>query len=217
MARKMRSSRISGQSTRTQSSQRQTVETARQALVRTFLHRSVQMLERLSAAAPAEALDAALASPSDVGGVATLLSDLAPMGLDLSSVDPLAESLARGAIAKQDLLQEAGGGLSAAQVAEALGISRQAVDKRRSRGTLLAVPTGSGDYLYPACQLTPDGVIPGFENLLAAFKVEGPWTRLSLLLASSPALGGKSVLEALRAGEAEKAAAVVAAFGEQGG
>ena len=109
------------------------------------------------------------------------------------------------------------GGLSAAQVAEALGISRQAVDKRRSRGTLLAVPTGSGDYLYPACQLTPDGVIPGFENLLAAFKVEGPWTRLSLLLASSPALGGKSVLEALRDGEAEKAAAVVAAFGEQGG
>ena len=175
------------------------------------------MLERLSAAAPAEALDAALASPSDVGGVATLLSDLAPLGLDLSSVDPLAESLARGAIAKQELLAVAGGGLSAGQVAEVLGISRQAVDKRRKRGTLLAVRTGSGDYLYPVCQLTPDGVMPGFEDLLAAFQVEGPLTRLSLLLASPPALGGKGVLEGLRAGEVDKAAAVVATFGEQGG
>ena len=120
---------------------------ARHALAQTFLIRSVKALERVSAAASPGALKAALASPTDVGGVASLLSDLAPLGLDLSSVDPFVEAIAHGAAVKQELLKAAGGGLLSSQVATALGITRQAVDKRRSRGALLAVPAGSGDQL----------------------------------------------------------------------
>jgi hypothetical protein len=191
-------------------------ETVRRALMKTFLQRSGEMLERLSAAASSDTLHAALAAPSDVGGVATLLSDLAPLGLDLGTLDPLVESLARGALVKQDLLRQAGGALTAGQVAELLGISRQAVDKRRHRGTLLAVPTGSGENVYPACQFTPDGVVPHLESVLGAIGSDSPWTRLSLLLAPAPALAGKNLVAALSAGHIDKAVAVAAAFGEQG-
>ena len=136
---------------------RHPAENAREALAQAFLKRSVKMLERVSSSASSEALKSALSSPTDVGGVATLLSDLAPLDVDLSAVDPFVEAMARGAAIKQELLTSGGGGLTSSQVASALGITRQAVDKRRIRRALLAVPNGSGDYVYPACQFTSDG------------------------------------------------------------
>lgn len=174
---------------------------ARLALAHTFLKRSVKMLERVSSAASPEALKAALSSPTDVGGVACLLSDLAPLGIDLSALDPFVEAIARGAAVKQELLKSAGGGLSSTQVASALGITRQAVDKRRSRRALLAVPNGSGEYAYPACQFTLEGVIPGLNEVLQAFQIHSPWTQLSALLVSAPGLGRKTILEMLKSGD----------------
>jgi hypothetical protein len=115
------------------------------------------------------------------------------------------------------LLRAAGGALSSQQAAQALGITRQGVDKRRLRRALLAVPAGSGDYLYPACQFTSDGVIPGLEGTLRAFQVRNPWTQLSVLLAPAPGLGGRSILETLAAGDAARALAIAASFGAQGG
>ena len=188
---------------------------ARQALAQAFLKRSVKMLERVSSSASSEALKSALSSPTDVGGVASLLSDLAPLGVDLSAVDPFLEAMARGAAIKRELLTGGGGGLTSSQVARALSITRQAVDKRRSRRALLAVPNGSGEYVYPACQFTSDGVINGLEEILRAFRIRSPWTQLSVLLASAPALGGKTLLEALKSGALEKAIAIAASFGEQ--
>jgi hypothetical protein len=194
---------------------RRSPDETRRALAQTFLKRSVKMLERVSSAASPETLKTALSSPTDLGGVASLLSDLAPLGLDLSSVDPFVEALARGVTVKQRLLESAGGGLTSSQVASALGITRQAVDKRRSRRALLAVPTGSGEYLYPACQFTADGVIPGIAEVLQAFQMQNPWTQLSVLLAPTPTLRGKTVLEALKDGEIKEAVSIVASFGEQ--
>jgi hypothetical protein len=194
---------------------RHPVDSARQALAQAFLKRSVKMLERVSSSASSEALKSALSSPTDVGGVASLLSDLAPLSVDLSAVDPFLEAMARGAAIKQELLTSGGGGLTSSQVSGALGITRQAVDKRRSRRALLAVPNGSGDYVYPACQFTSDGVITGLEEVLRAFQIQSPWTQLSVLLASVPALGGKTILETLRSGAIERATAIAASFGEQ--
>ena len=190
-------------------------DSARQALARAFLKRSVRMLERVSAAASPEVLQFALSSPTDLGGVASLLSDMAPLGVDLSAVDTFLEAMARGATIKRELLTSAGGGLSSPQVAAALGITRQAVDKRRGRLALLAVPNGAGEYVYPACQFTPDGVVPGLEEVLRAFRIRSPWTQLSVLLAPAPALGGKTILEALRSGALAKSIALAASFGDQ--
>jgi hypothetical protein len=196
-------------------SSRDPVNEARLALARTFLKRSVKMLERVTSVASSETLKTALSSPTDVGGVASLLSDLAPLGIDLSAVDPFVEAMARGATVKRELLASAGGGLTSSQVAAALGLTRQAVDKRRSRRALLAAPNGSGEYLYPACQFTPEGVIPGLERVLHAFAIQSPWTQLSVLLAPAPALGGSTILEALKSGKVENAIGVAASFGEQ--
>jgi hypothetical protein len=194
---------------------RHSADPARQALAQAFLKRSVKMLERVSSCASSEALKSALSSPTDVGGVASLLSDLAPLGVDLSAVDPFMEAMARGAVIKRELLTSGGGGLTSTQVASALDLTRQAVDKRRSRRALLAIPNGSGEYVYPACQFTSDGAIPGIEEVLRAFQIRNPWTQLSVLLASAPGLGGKTVLEVLKSGAIERAVAVVASFGEQ--
>jgi hypothetical protein len=100
-------------------------------------------------------------------------------------------------------------------VASALGITRQAVDKRRVRRALLAVPSGSGEHVYPACQFSADGVIPGLEDVLRAFRVGSPWTQLSVILEPSPALSGKTIVEALKAGAVEKAIALAESFGDQ--
>ncbi|HYW48286.1 MAG TPA: hypothetical protein VE959_35810 [Bryobacteraceae bacterium] len=194
---------------------RHPADRARRALAQAFLKRSVKMLERVSSSASSEALKAALSSPTDIGGVASLLSDLAPLAVDLSAVDPLVEAMARGAAIKQELLTLGGGGLTSSQVASALGVTRQAVDKRRSRRALLAVPNGSGEYVYPACQFTSSGVIPGLEEVLRAFRIRSPWTQLSVLLASAPALGGQTILEALKSGASERAIAIARSFGEQ--
>jgi hypothetical protein len=190
-------------------------ENTREALAQTFLKRSVKMLERVSSSASSGALKTALSSPTDVGGVVILLSDLAPLDVDLSSVDPFVEAMALGASIKKELLTTAGGGLTSSQVASALDITRQAVDKRRLRHALLAVPNGSGEYLYPACQFTSTGVIPGLEEVLRAFEIRSPWTQLSALLAPAPALGGKTILEALKSGALEKAIAIAVSLGEQ--
>jgi hypothetical protein len=194
---------------------RHSAGSAQRALAQAFLSRSVKMLERVSSAASSEALQSALSSPTDVGGVATLLSDLAPLGLEVSVADPFVEAMARGAAIKQELLTSGGGGLTSSQVASALGITRQAVDKRRLRRALLAVPNGSGEYVYPACQFTSDGVIPSLEDVLRAFRIASPWTQLSVLLASTPALEGKSLIDALKSGGTERAVAIAASFGEQ--
>ncbi len=189
---------------------------AREVLAETFRLRSFEALEQLSCTASLQALSAALSAPTNIGGVASLLSDLAPLGVDLSTIDPLAEAMARGVSIKHELLRKAGGALTSTEVAQALGITRQGVDKRRIRRALLAVPSGSGDYLYPACQFTPEGVVPHFDEVLRAFQVAGPWTQLSVLLSPSPALNGKTIVEALHRNNVKQAVAIAAAFGEQG-
>src|ERR1700704_3213994 len=95
---------VNANGTRFPSIGRQPVDTAQQALAQAFLRRSVKMLERVSSSASSEALKSALSSPTDVGGVASLLSDLAPLAVDLAALDPFVEAMARGAAVKRELL-----------------------------------------------------------------------------------------------------------------
>jgi hypothetical protein len=182
------------------------------ALTAAFLQRYTPLLQRLGEAAPAQALLDALAATDDVGGLAELLAEVAP--LDPPRPDPLAAAYARGGRAKEELLEKAGGGYRAGEVAELLGITPQAVHARRQRGTLLAVPQLNGEFLYPACQFRENGVVPGLDRFLRAFHVRSPWTQLAVLLSPNPQLDGRSPLAALLAGEAEDAIAVARTYGE---
>jgi hypothetical protein len=186
---------------------------ARAIMAAAFIQRYSSLLERLGQTASDEAIAHALGAPDEVGGLAALLAEVGPA--TPPAVDPLAPARARGAQAKGELLQQAGGALRLGEVARRLGVSPQAVHARLKRGTLLAVPQANGEWLYPACQFGPDGALPGLGAVLQAFAVRSPWTQLSVLLAPTKALGGRTPLQALQAGEPEAAAQAVSTYGEQ--
>ncbi|MGO7871457.1 helix-turn-helix domain-containing protein [Rhizobium leguminosarum] len=167
-----------------------------------FLRRATSALERISANVPAKDLADALSAPTDAGSLAQLLSRSDMVGAAINDLDPLVPALARNVEHRQNLVERADGTMSAEDAGRILGISRQAVDKRRRAGTLLAVREGS-DWRYPLCQLDQGEVIAGISDVVRGFAAAGPWVALDFLLASDTALGGRTALQALRDGDRE--------------
>lgn len=167
-----------------------------------FVRRANAAIERLAARMPPDALVDALAAPTDVGAIARLLGRAELAGPAVAEIDPLVPAIARGVEHRRTLREMAGGLLSASETAALLGISRQAVDKRRRADALLAVREGS-DWKYPACQFdVPAGaIVRGIPDVVAALAGQGAWTVLDFLLAEDDALGGRAPLAALRAGD----------------
>ncbi len=118
--------------------------------------------------------------------------------------------------ARSALLEQAGGAVTAIKAAGLLGKTRQAVEKRRERGTLLAV-VAQGEYLYPLFQFENEAVLDGLPEVLQAFTVRNGWTQLSVLLSPQDGLDGRSVVDALKHGDVKVAASVAAAYGDTGG
>ncbi|GKW33466.1 hypothetical protein PEC730217_22460 [Pectobacterium carotovorum subsp. carotovorum] len=78
-------------------------------------------------------------------------------------------------------LQELGGTLKVNNVADILGITRQAINIRVKKNKLLAFKQ-NGDFIFPKFQFTDDGLIPGFEEVMAAFEEDiHPMLRLVVL------------------------------------
>lgn len=130
--------------------------------------------------------------------------------------DPLAAARIRGIAARERLIERAGGLLRLGEAADRLGVRPQAITGRRTRGTILAVPMPNGEWVYPTCQFTDEGVVPGLKEVLHEFQDVSPWTQLAVLLAPSARYGGHSMLELLRAGEIDAARSIAATYGEQG-
>src|SRR5580692_6487713 len=97
---------------------------------------------------------------------------------------PLVKARLRGAIAMRELLSDDGGALTGPQVAELLGISRQAVDKRRKAGQVLAVELPRRGLLYPAWQFEPK-VRPHVEAVLAALRAHDAWAQARFFVTRS--------------------------------
>jgi hypothetical protein len=171
-----------------------------------FRRRAAHAVERLAASASLESLALALEAPTDFGTIASALGH-AGMPASALDLDPLADAVARGAAAKASLAEQAGGLLSTPDAGRALGITRQAVDKRRRANQLLAVKVAS-DWRYPAMQIGSDGQVPPY---LAAILTDGAaasltgWAMLDFLLAPDTVLGGLSPWQALRQGCAQPA------------
>ena len=185
-------------------------EPMRQALA-TRLH---EVVDRLAESADAETVERTLAMADGVSALSVVLERAAVAEAALR--DPLAAARARGIGAREALIEKAGGVLRLADAAERLGVSPQAVTGRRTRGTILAVPMPNGEWVYPACQFTDEGLLPDLGAFLAAFQDVSPWTQLRVLLAPSRRYGGRSALELLRARERDAARGIAATYGEQG-
>lgn len=158
-----------------------------------------------------------LEEPSDIGATAALL-EYAATAAAVVAVDPLAAAKARWIRAEEELLAAAGGALTAEDVATLLGgVRRQAVEKRRDRGTLIGLRRSGGAFVYPVCQFENGDVLPGLDQFLAAFPPQtDPWQALNVLVGPSEALDGRTPLDALRGRDVAGAVEVAeAAFDER--
>jgi hypothetical protein len=129
---------------------------------------------------------------------------------------PYYEALERGLEARKKLLAAEGGVMSAAEVANYLGITRQAVDKRRRAGRLLGVTTGRRGYVYPAWQFADQGTLPGFEEVLSDLSDHDPWMQIIFMLEPDLWLEDLTPLSQLRLGrlaEVRKAAQMLGVHG----
>jgi hypothetical protein len=185
-----------------------------------LLARMVSALSELVAEAPMEVLQLAAEAPSGAGSAASLVAHLSVASPRLAAADPEAAAVARAAEFKQSILESVPT-YSTAEVASLLGISTEAVRKRRLAGKLLAVPLAS-DWRYPAWQLASPssssrhGTIPGLERVLAALPMQNPWARLDLLTVPLDGNGSQSVVGLLEAGAIDEAVGIVQSYGEHG-
>jgi hypothetical protein len=118
--------------------------------------------------------------------------------------EPYREALRRGREAQKRLLAAEGGVLSGAQVADLLGLSRQAVDKRRRAGRLLGLSTGRRGIVYPAWQFTEGGVLPGLEEVLADLPIRIGWSPVIFMLSENAWVDDEIPLHVLRKGEVDR-------------
>lgn len=161
-----------------------------------FLKRTMGAVQRMSAEMTDEMLFAALAAPSDLGTLARAIGDSRLVDPAMQ-IDPLAPAVARSLEHRKILLGLAGPMMSSTQVADLLGLSRQAVDKRRAASRLLALRIGS-DWQYPAFQFEDGVVLPDLERVIISQGGADAWVVLDILLAQDSTLGGRSLLDALR-------------------
>jgi hypothetical protein len=109
-------------------------------LMRALIMRSINAVMRFEKLSQASAINATSAS-TDLGVLIRVLAS-GELLEDLRSFEPLAPAFLRGIEARNQLLNENGGSLTGEQVAGVLGITRQAVEKRRSSGNLLGLTAG---------------------------------------------------------------------------
>jgi hypothetical protein len=113
-------------------------------------------------------------------------------------------------------VKAAGGALERKEVMARARVSHQTVANWRREGAIIALPRGMRDFVYPACQFTETGLLPGLADVLRASSLRDPWSRLGMLLTRSDRLGRRSPLEALRQGDVDGAVAVARAAGTVG-
>ncbi|HEX8360109.1 MAG TPA: hypothetical protein VF613_08380 [Longimicrobium sp.] len=141
-----------------------------------------------------EQLRRAIAAPTAAGTVVEVLNAAPEVGLAQETATTRA--LARGAVAKQEMIQEAGGCLSSGEVARLLGVTASAVNQRRARQMILAVPLSGGEWGFPARQFEGREVRPGVAEVVRAAGEMNRWVLLSLLL-DPVGEAGEAALDAL--------------------
>jgi hypothetical protein len=162
-----------------------------------FMLRASRGLEELSRILDADALLSATSASTDAEVLLSAVQH--PGALRLLIADPLAKAKLLGQVRRKELLEAEGGVLSPEQVGEQLGITRQAVDKRRKTGSLLAIQLGNR-FVYPAWQVNGSTTLNHLAEVLEALQAHDDWRKLSFFVNGNVRLGGRSPLATLRSG-----------------
>ncbi len=183
------------------------------------LHRAVRELVRQL---PVEDLQAAASEPTDVEALATALIRAQTSGT--RGMDPrVLEAQVRGRAVKERLLRAEGGCAAAGVFAGLLNVSRQAIDKQRLAGRLIAIrDREGGPWLYPLWQLK-DGsgsLVKGLDSVLQVLTDAGHegWAILLFFLETEVGAeeASRTPLAALRAGDVDATVRAAKQYGEQG-
>ena len=180
-----------------------------------FVTRAINAVRDLEHELPSERIEEASAASTDYLMLLAALSSPS-VATQMASKDPLAAARLRGAARQQSLLKANGGVLSGEEAAELLGISRQAVDKRRRNGQLIGLTQGRRGYAYPAWQFDAGRTVSNLDTVLDALKDHDSWMQFAFFVNPNDLLRGKTPLEQLRSGEIEAVLQAAASYGVQG-
>jgi len=180
-----------------------------------FLTRGLRALTRLVEAMPPDALTEAATADSDYAVLVAALEKPTALA-ELQRHDPLAEARLRGLHERQRLVAAEGGVLSGEEAAHLLGISRQAVDKRRRLRRLLGLRVGPHRFAYPAWQFHAEGVLPGWEDVLQDLRHHDPWMQLAFMLSGNSGLADESPLAMLRRSQVAAVRRAARLYGDHG-
>ena len=180
-----------------------------------FQSRILRAFLNLEKDLPNTAIEQATGAPTDLLVALEALSS-APGISQLVNDDPFLAAKIRGIRRKKHMLDVAGGALSSQQVAAVLGISRQAVDKRRASNQLLALTQGRRGYSYPRFQFDEGKTIKGLEEALAQLKALDPWMQMIFFTSPHERLDGRTPIECLHKGLVNEITQAASSYGEQG-
>jgi hypothetical protein len=198
---------------------RRDTEAATADLAAAFVRRGTRALARIAAELPADRLAAAVGAATDTDVLFEALQDAHAIAADLprEASDPLTAAMLRGAEMKRTLLQADGGVLTATDLAAVLGITTQALGKRRMKNQVFWLDIGDG-YAYPAFQIRKDGLLPGIRDVLDGFDTEltDAWTRVSFMVTGDARLAGRRPIDVLREGDIASVVRAAQGFGHDG-
>ena len=177
-----------------------------------FIQRASHAIEHFALRADKATLADAVGAPTDTGMLIRVLRDAAVLGPSVADLDPEAIDLAKEIEHCDALLRRAGGTYSVTEVAQLLGISRQAVDKRRQNGALLAMRQSS-DWHYPRAQFHERETLPNLPEVVKGMAETGPWVTLEFLVTPDTVLLGLTPREALLKGGAARDQAMMSVRG----
>ena len=117
----------------------------------------------------------------------------------------LARAKARGADKVADILKRADM-LTAREFGSLIGASHETVNAKRKRHEVLGLEGATRGLRYPRWQVTDAGLpLPGLARLFDTLGAQ-PWTVFRFLLSRHAELGGRSALDALKAGQIDAVA-----------
>jgi hypothetical protein len=194
---------------------RNTLSASRDDVKNAILTRSLNLTRRAMEHVSPGILAEAVAASTDQEAMLRILEapEMAAPVIETATIDA---ARAAGIEARDQLLTAQGGSWPVERVAKYLGLTRQAVDKRRKANKLVGLAMGRHGYLYPSWQFNRNGTLPGLENVLGGLHRHDPWSQVIFLLSPNDRLDGVAPLEALRKGRAEDVKIAAALFGEHG-
>lgn len=180
-----------------------------------FFSRAFNALSSIANELSSQSVEELTASPTDFELLVNALS-AASIAAKSGEGDPLIRAKLRGIEHRKRIIEKLGGTLSAEQVSELIGISRQAVDKRRSQNQLIGLIQGKRGYAYPAFQFEDGKTVDGLKDVLDALSGHDPWMQSIFFANGNDRLNRRTPLDALRQGETEAVVRAAEAYGEQG-